>query len=106
MSHSEICVQYDAINAVIAAAQEILIKSAQPVAHEGHGTYSGVLTSSCPEGAPFSQQQSAKKRRPLSHPQREFCRRRGHDQRDKEEPTQSKHVIEGDNTLTPKLNAT
>ena len=27
-----------AINAVIAAAQEILIKSAQPVAHEGHGT--------------------------------------------------------------------
>jgi hypothetical protein len=37
MSHPEICVQYDAINAVVAAAQEILIESAQPVAHEGHG---------------------------------------------------------------------
>jgi hypothetical protein len=37
MSHPEIRVQYDAINAVIAAAQEILIKSAQSVAHEGHG---------------------------------------------------------------------
>ena len=34
MSHPEIRVQYDAINAVIAAAQEILIKSA-PVADEG-----------------------------------------------------------------------
>ena len=33
MSHPEIRVQYDAINAIIAAAQEILIKSAQPVAH-------------------------------------------------------------------------
>src|SRR5215475_10520215 len=40
MSHPEIRVQYDAINAVIAAAQEILIKSAQPVAHEGDGRYS------------------------------------------------------------------
>ena len=36
MSHPEIRVQYDAINAVIAAAKEILIESAQPVAHEGH----------------------------------------------------------------------
>src|SRR5262252_8301926 len=41
MSHPEIGVQYDAINAVIATAQEILIKSAQPVAHEGDGRYSG-----------------------------------------------------------------
>src|SRR5262249_23723640 len=56
MSHPEIRVQYDAINAVIAAAQEIVIESAQPVDHEGHGRYTGVLTSSCPEGAPFSQQ--------------------------------------------------
>src|SRR5580700_6871494 len=55
MSHPEIRVQYNAINAVIAAGQEILIKSTQPVAHDGHGTYSVVLISSCPEGAPFSQ---------------------------------------------------
>jgi hypothetical protein len=41
MSHPEIGVQYDAINAVIAAAQEILIKSAQPIAHEGDGRYGG-----------------------------------------------------------------
>jgi len=41
MSHPEIGVQYDAINAVIAAAQEILIKSAQLVAHEGHGNTVG-----------------------------------------------------------------
>ena len=60
MSHPEIRVQYDAINTVIAAAQEIVIESAQPVAHEGHGRYSGVLTSSCPEGAPFSQQRLRK----------------------------------------------
>jgi hypothetical protein len=55
MSHPEIRVQYNAINAVIAAGQEILIKSTQPVAHDGHGTFSVVLISSCPEGAPFSQ---------------------------------------------------
>src|SRR6476661_1974438 len=53
MSHPEIRVQYDAINAVIAAAQEILIKSAQPVAHEGHGRYSGVLTQAAPKGPLF-----------------------------------------------------
>jgi hypothetical protein len=46
--------QYDAINAVIAAAQEILIKTAPPVAHEGHGTDTAVLQG-CPEGASFSQ---------------------------------------------------
>jgi hypothetical protein len=34
MSHPEIRVQHDAINAIIAAAQEILIKRAQPLAHE------------------------------------------------------------------------
>src|SRR3954465_1861526 len=39
MSHPEIPVQHDAINAIIAAAQEILIKRAQPLAHEGHATY-------------------------------------------------------------------
>jgi hypothetical protein len=55
MAHPEIRVQHDAINAVIAAAQEILIESAQPVTHEGHGTDLAVLISSCPEGAPFSQ---------------------------------------------------
>ena len=65
MSHPEMRVQYDAINAVIAAAREILIKSAQPVAHEGHGRYSGVLTSSCPQRGPFFAAASAKKRRPL-----------------------------------------
>src|SRR4029079_7310867 len=53
MSHPEIRVQYDAINAVIAAAQEILIKSAQPVPHEGHGRYSGVLTQAAPKGPLF-----------------------------------------------------
>src|SRR5580704_13667512 len=53
MSHPEIRVQYDAINAVIAAAQEILIKSAQPVAHEGHGRYKWGLDASCPEGPLF-----------------------------------------------------
>jgi hypothetical protein len=37
------------------AAQEILIKTAQPVAHEGHGTDTAVSISSCPEGASFSQ---------------------------------------------------
>src|SRR6201984_1850955 len=77
MSHPEIRVQYDAINAVIAAAQEIVIKSAQPVAHEGHGRYSGVLTSSCPEGAPFSQQRLRKSVAPYSRRRSRSCCRRG-----------------------------
>ena len=55
MPHPEIPVQHDAINAVIAAAQEILIERAQPVTHEGDGTDIAVLISSCPEGASFSQ---------------------------------------------------
>jgi outer membrane protein TolC len=61
--------QYVALYKALGGGWELydeLPPSAQPVAHEGHDRYSGVLTSSCPEGAPFSQHQSAKKRRPLS----------------------------------------
>src|SRR6516225_256601 len=35
MAHAEVCVQHNAIDAIVAAAQQILIESAQPVRHGG-----------------------------------------------------------------------
>src|SRR6266581_3539776 len=72
MSHPEIRVQYDAINAVIAAAQEILIKSAQPVAHGRTRYIDCGLEFKLPRRGPFFAAQSAKKRRFL--PRRSLTR--------------------------------
>jgi hypothetical protein len=64
MPHPEIGVQHDAIHAIVAAAQQILVESAQPVRHEGQAT--GILppVSKLPlQGAHFFAAPSAKKRR-------------------------------------------
>jgi len=53
MSHTEIPVQHDAINAVIAAAQEIVIKSAQPLAHDGMVIARWSLLQTAPKGPLF-----------------------------------------------------
>src|SRR5438132_5360279 len=55
MAHSEVRVQNNAIDAIVATAQQILIESAQPVPHGGQVT--GILppASNCPAGATFSQ---------------------------------------------------
>ena len=53
MSHLEIRVQHDAINAVTAAAQEIVIKSAQPLAHDGMVIARCSLLQTAPKGPLF-----------------------------------------------------
>jgi len=55
MAHAEVCVQHNAIDAIVAAAQQILIESAQPVRHGGQVTGPLPVLSNCPAGATFSQ---------------------------------------------------
>ena len=55
MAHPEIRVQDNAIDAIVAAAQQILIESAQPVCHERQVTGTLAPASNCPAGATFSQ---------------------------------------------------
>ena len=55
MPNAEVRVRNDAVNAIVAAAQQILIQSAQPICHERHGTSTPPRISNCPEGATFSQ---------------------------------------------------
>src|ERR1700719_539604 len=55
MAHAEIRVQNNAIDAIVAAAQQILIESAQPVRHGGEGTGTLSPASNRPAGATFSQ---------------------------------------------------
>ena len=52
--HSEVRVQHDPIHAIVAASQQFLIPSAQPI-HGGHATSTVRSLSNCPEGATFSQ---------------------------------------------------
>ena len=53
MPHPEIRIQHDPIHAVVAAGQQILIESAQPIGHEGHGTSSAGLDFKLPRRALF-----------------------------------------------------
>jgi len=55
MSHAEVGVKDDPIDAVVAAAQQILIESAQPVRHGRQVTRALSPASNCPAGATFSQ---------------------------------------------------
>src|ERR1700720_311853 len=55
MAHSEIRVQDNAIDAIVTAAQQILIESAQPVCHGRQVTGTLPPASNCPAGATFSQ---------------------------------------------------
>src|SRR5215813_8358068 len=55
MSHAEVCVKNDPIHAVVAAAQQILIESAQPIRHGRQVTDTPSPVSNCPAGATFSQ---------------------------------------------------
>ena len=55
MPHAEVGVQNDAIDAIVAAAHQILIESAQPVCHGGQVTSPAAAISNCPAGATFSQ---------------------------------------------------
>ena len=55
MAHAEVCVEHNAIDAIVAAAQQILIESAQPVRHGGQVTGPPTVLSNCPAGATFSQ---------------------------------------------------
>ena len=63
-AHAEIRVQDDAIDAIITAAQQVLIQSAQPVAHEGKVRYAATVQTA-PKG-PLSRSAVSKKRRPLA----------------------------------------
>jgi hypothetical protein len=55
MAHAEVRVQDNAIDAIVAAAQQILIESAQPVRHGRQVTGTLQPASNCPAGATFSQ---------------------------------------------------
>src|SRR5215469_13218305 len=55
MAHAEIGVQNDAVDAIVAAAQQIAIKSAQPVRHGQQVIGRLTPASNCPAGATFSQ---------------------------------------------------
>src|SRR6202022_50104 len=55
MAHAEVGVQNNAIDAIVATAQQILIESAQPVRHGGQATGTLTPASNCPAGATFSQ---------------------------------------------------
>src|SRR6516165_12263875 len=55
MAHAEVRVQNDAIDAIVATAQQILIESAQPVRHAGQVTGTLPPASNCPARATFSQ---------------------------------------------------
>src|SRR5712672_3551493 len=62
MAHPEIRVQDNAIDAIVAAAQQILIESAQPICHGRQVTATLPPASNCPAGATFFAARSAKKR--------------------------------------------
>ena len=51
MAHAEVRIQNNAIDAIVAAAQQILIESAQPVRHGGQVTGTLSPASNCPAGA-------------------------------------------------------
>src|SRR4029077_1851393 len=55
MAHAKVRVQNNAIYAIVATAQQILIQSAQPVCHGGQVTGTLSPASNCPAGATFSQ---------------------------------------------------
>src|SRR6476646_4396300 len=55
MPHAEVRIQNDAIDAIVATAQQILIESAQPVCHRGQVIGTLPPASNCPAGATFSQ---------------------------------------------------
>src|SRR5262249_12954976 len=55
MSHAEVCVKNDPVHAVVAAAQQILIESAQPIRHGRQVTDTPSPIPNCPAGATFSQ---------------------------------------------------
>src|SRR5690242_5349039 len=55
MAHAEVSVQNNAIDAIVATAQQILIERAQPVCHRGQLTGTLPPASNCPAGATFSQ---------------------------------------------------
>src|SRR5258708_40217525 len=55
MAHAEVRVQDNAIDAIVAAAQQIPIESAQPVCHGRQVTGTLPPASNCPAGATFSQ---------------------------------------------------
>jgi len=54
-SYAEVRVQNNAIDAIVATAQQILIERAQPVRHGGQVTGTLSPASNCPAGATFSQ---------------------------------------------------
>src|ERR1700757_1041286 len=53
MAHAEIGVQNDPVDAIVAAAQQIAIESAQPVRHARHVIGRLPFASNCPAGATF-----------------------------------------------------
>src|SRR6266850_352553 len=55
MAHAEVRVQNNAIDAIVATAQQILTESAQPVCHGRQVTGPRPPASNCPAGAIFSQ---------------------------------------------------
>ena len=55
MSHAEVGVKDDPIDAIVAAAQLVLIESAQPIRHGQQVTDTPSPVSNCPAGATFSQ---------------------------------------------------
>src|SRR2546429_9918977 len=64
MPHAEVGVQNDPIHAIIAAAQEILIQSAQPICHGGYARRTPAYFK-LPRRGHFFAARSAKKRRNL-----------------------------------------
>ena len=62
MPHAEVGVQNDPIHAIVAAAQEILIQSAQPIRHGGYATSTPPYFK-LPQRGHFFAARSAKKRR-------------------------------------------
>src|SRR5215467_11555617 len=65
VSHAEIRVQDNAIDAIVAAAQQVLVESAQPIAHGGQVTGTRRHLPNCPAGATFSQPSLRKSVGPL-----------------------------------------
>src|SRR3954453_22112418 len=64
MPHAEVGVQNDPIHAIVAAAQEILIQSAQPICHGGYARRTPAYFK-LPRRGHFFAARSAKKRSPL-----------------------------------------
>src|SRR3984893_16334679 len=66
MPHAEVGVQNDPIHAIVAAAQDILIQSAQPICHGGYARRTPAYFK-LPRRGHFFAARSAKKRRSLSY---------------------------------------